>query len=221
MLVFLTVFLPVYCFVLWRWIPLGPRWFRWGWHTWALLGGAVLTGAVLAEFPLAKISSWLPLYMVGLAAYVEFLGNRDDYKHFNKVLALAAMAVFVVADWWEIPVFIYGGLGLGYQAWTGAWFDQIHRLYVLVTLVLFWKLGGFKLTRKTAMAVIVTTGLDFLVLLPGLPGPLNFWPTAARILCLGAFGLYVLPTFQPVTQNSYAGRGFNRVARGRNIDGKM
>ena len=201
-----TIFVPVWGFLLWKFNRLSSWWIFLAVQTilWNLTGWGFFILQILGlEIP--KVSSWIWLYTGAAAAYTAALAYRWGLNRFNKILAISAWGLFMAADWWEFPVFMYGGLGLFnglYSAWTGGWVDQIHHFYVLATLVLFLAVAEPKILKRTAAAaIIVGTVWPFLALLPGIP----LGPTLARIGPLAAVGFILWKSWFPRLQSETPG----------------
>jgi hypothetical protein len=170
-----------------------------------ILAASLFVLQQILDLSIVKVSSWLWLYADFLAAYTLGLTIRWGPRRFNKILAISIWGLFLAADWWEFPVFIYGGLGLFnglYSTWSGTWVDQIHRVYVLFSLILFVYVTEPQIRKRTvALALFVGTVWPFLALLPGIP----WGPTLARSGSLAAVGFILLKSMFPRLQSETGG----------------
>ncbi len=185
-LVVTTIFVPVWAFIVWKW-----DYFR-GWPTFLIAQGflAFLTiWAVIFPPDIPKVTSWIAHYSGALFLFNFILAYNWGLDRFNRILAVGAWAVFIVADWWEIPVFVYGFLGSFngiYSSWAGTWADQIHHVYVILSILLFISVARPQVSRRIlAGGGILGTTWSFVALIPGIPWGLSL----ARIGPLLAFGI--------------------------------
>ena len=185
-LVVTTVLVPVWAFLIWKW-----DYFR-GWPTFLIVQGflgflTIWSGILPPDIP--KVTSWIAHYSGALFLFNFILAYKWGLDRFNRILAVGAWSVFIVADWWEIPVFVYGFLGSFngiYSSWSGTWADQIHHIYVILSIFLFIGVARPQMARWILAGVgILGTTSSFLALLPGIPWGLSL----ARTGPLLAFGI--------------------------------
>ena len=210
-------FIPVWGYVAWTFKVNGRKW-------------VVSTEILLAIFALifflhplriSKISSWIPIYMLFLMLYVEMFTAKMG--NFAKGLAVSLWTIFVAADYWELPVFTYDFVGLVIPplrnhysnwllnfTWNQWYYSHIHRLYVIVSFVLFVWLAHFRFNRRNLGLLAIGTLVSFYVLYPYWRVP--YIDIIARAVTLAYFGVVVYLGLKTVNDNSL-GVGGNKVSK--------
>lgn len=135
---------------------------------WGAMGVFTVVGIIISTMSLRSLylSANLNLYCWATAAYL-FLYQRK-YRDLGPTLCVSLLSAFIIADYWEIPVFVYGYLG-SFAGRYAQYIQQgylIHHVYVLACCWLFQRLTGFHFNRKNASLILVALGLSFLFLSP-------------------------------------------------------
>ncbi|MCJ7459204.1 MAG: hypothetical protein MUP17_09455 [candidate division Zixibacteria bacterium] len=154
----------------------------------------IIIGAadIVASMDLPKIASFLWIYLLFGGLYAAMLLKRTGRLELSFCFPAAALMVFVAADLWELPVFVYGHLHIFnpvFQLWAGQWFDQIHRFYALGVLAALLILIKWKPTVKSCAFMFDAIIAPFIVLAVS---PFPFWPDLARISTLVLFGCAII-----------------------------
>lgn len=151
---------------------------------------AVLIGVSFLSMPweFPKVTSYLELYIGFMALYAALLMLRTRKICFNYLYPIAGLMVFVAADFWEWGYFIFGSLELfdpSFQLYSGQWFDQIHRIYVLLILAILLKFSGWKPNFDSIFCLVMSilVPLAFFIF-----APFPFWDIIVRVVSLGFIG---------------------------------
>lgn len=196
-----SIFAPLFCILimLMKW-PEFPRinracLFR------LLLASVFLSVLWAAPLELPKITSYLEIYVFFFGLFAWLLHKRQDWRRYENsfLFPTAGLMVFVAADIWEWPIFVYGNLGLFnpvFQASAGQWFDQIHRLYALAVFIALLIMVEWKANRRSLALLASAIIAPFLILAASGPS-FPFWPELARIITLMFFGLSIIQGVDP------------------------
>lgn len=134
-----------------------------------LFGGLELCLLILAvllpSLHLPKVTHSIALYLIAWMLLAGALHWRTHSQQLSFLFPVAGIIVFVAADFWELPVFVYGSLGNPvFAAWAGQWFDQIHRFYVLGVLGAMMKLTKWQATHWSVLLLILSVIAPFGIL---------------------------------------------------------
>lgn len=182
----LTILTPLYALMFWPLTFLKGKTMYYLTILLCLCFGVFFT---LQPLTMAKTPYYFNIYFFVLAWYI-FLFTNESYD-LNFSLCTALLTLFVAADFWEIPVFIYGRLDLfseyGYHLWVGGLLDHIHRFYVLAVFCLLLKIRELKFNWASVFYALLGLTFSFLFL-----SPLAYNPILARVTCLMLFGYAIL-----------------------------
>lgn len=190
-LVWFTIWLPVWASVLW-WVKLNGR-------KWCLMISLILlaTTVYLAWFPLRvpNVTFWLGYYTLFALVYIALLIPKYGFKQFNKVLAIAMLLLFVGSELWELPIFIYDFISkiFGFDLYSGGftvvWFaSHIRRIYTMASLILLVVLTKLHLQWKMMASLVfffAVLTMPILLLKNGM-----LFSTLPRLLSLWALGIW-------------------------------
>lgn len=116
--------------------------------------------STLFPIEIPKFPTYINIYAFFTLLYIITLTKKLNSKEPNKILAMSMLMVFIASDLWEIPVFVYGKLGLfnpAYAFYSGQWFDHIHRVYAVISMWVLIKIG--KLHRNKTVLFLCVLGL--------------------------------------------------------------
>jgi len=125
--------------------------------------GSVLT----LHFPLhiPKVTDYLGIYLFFAGLYILVFSNKIGIRLTHRLIPVAALTLFIVADFWEIPIFIYGLIGYGsYHKWLGSWPDHIHRIYVIFSVIVLLKIQKFQVKKRCWGFPVLALISSFLIL---------------------------------------------------------
>lgn len=186
--------IPVWAFLIWRFLPVSKRKWLIVVMFWLACLGFIF---YLDPVRIHGVTLFFPLYTSALTAYLVAFSRC--YDRFNRVLAVSLWILFVAADFWEIPVFVYDIVGLApYTNWASdpwnfnilQWmFSHVHRIYVLMVFVLFAILTSFRFNRRVVALLISGLFLNFVLLWPAFTGNFIIHVIAPRVSGLVFFGL--------------------------------
>lgn len=149
---------------------------------------------LVAPVELPKVSSYMEIYVLFFAFFASLLFHRTGQLEFSRLYPLAGLMVFVGADVWEWGIFIFGNLGIfnpAFQAQSGQWFDQIHRVYVLIVFYVLLRFSHWKPNRKSLGMMALTVAAPLIVLaLSELPG-FGSWAVIVRMITLFCLGFTI------------------------------
>lgn len=154
----------------------------------------IIIGAadIVASMDLPKITSFLWIYLLFGGLYAALLLKRTGRLELSFCFPAAALMVFVAADLWELPVFVYGHLHIFnpvFQLWAGQWFDQIHRFYALGVLAALLILIKWKPNWRSLAFMISAVIAPFEILAAS---PFLFWADYVRITTLILLGFGII-----------------------------
>ncbi|MHA1829066.1 MAG: hypothetical protein ACTSX6_10525 [Candidatus Heimdallarchaeaceae archaeon] len=153
-----------------------------------LLGVYLTTINKIGKYPTWILEIYIFFFMGLLAFFTLYFGHQK----FSKILATSLLIIFVGAEYWEIPIFLYSHFhifGHPYITMGGG----IHQIYVLTAFLLLCILNDLKFTKKTVLFLSAGVLFSF-VLTP----PITFLPTHissiiarfAALSCLGGAVFY-------------------------------
>lgn len=157
--------------------------------------GSVLT----LYFPLhiPKVTDYLGIYLFFAGLYILAFSNKIGIKLTHKVIPIAALTLFVAADFWEIPIFIYGLLNYSsYHKWLGSWPDHIHRVYVIFSVIVLWKIQKFQGKKRYWGFPVLALICSFLILYYYYLFPWGLAGFAVRILSFLLLGFFVFKSIK-------------------------
>lgn len=157
------------------------------WHLERLL---FIMAVLSLSIRIPKITNSLTLYLICSMIYALVLLRITARMELSFLFPVAGIMVFVAADFWELPVFVYGSLGNPlFQSWAGHWFDQIHRCYVLGLLAALMMLISWIPNKWSVGLLSLSVAAPFLILAFA---PFPFWAEITRIITLICFGGAIL-----------------------------
>ena len=112
------------------------------------------------------LSGSLWLYIMFIGVYLILYWRR--YKETGPALCCALLVAFIVADYWEIPVFVYGYLG-AFDGFFNRYIQHgylVHHAYVIACFYLFKKLTNFAFTKVNKTLFIGELALSFILVAP-------------------------------------------------------
>lgn len=187
---FLVGMLPVFGLLL-QYIPLnGKKWFY--------LATASILSLILGFYlptPYYSPSGNTEYYYVPKHLYIVygiFLGLvlcgfvlKYGYTFFGKLLGLSFLLTHVSTEYWEIPVFVYGHLGLFGKHYAGS----INQVYLIASFCLLIYFSKFIFNKKSIAILIAPVLTSFIVitLYPEVTYTGSIWLIARFVtyVCLG------------------------------------
>lgn len=151
--------IPLIAFVLIRLKFTGKTWNIPIWiayFTVALLLMIYPSGIVRSKF------AWL--YCLFVPMYYLSFGIKADFNKPFRLIGNALLMVFFVANYWEIPVYVYGFLGI--YPFT-QWFDllyQIQNVYMIATLWLLLKANDLGINSVGWFTLLTSLICSFCIL---------------------------------------------------------
>ena len=190
--VILSIFAPMLCILVYlvKWKPLLKI------EDKTLLFIIIQCSIIISAFALAplefpKISSYIEIYILFFAIFASLIYEITGELNFSEIYPIAGLMVFVAADVWEWGIFIFGSLGIfnpAFQAQSGQWFDQIHRIYALGVFLVLLKFTSWKPNRRSLSMLALTVAAPLVILaFSGFPG----WALAVRGITLFLLGITI------------------------------
>lgn len=201
-MVLCVTLLPIFSILFSRVRLNGEKWFNFFLLIFLLsLIATVIPGWSLTEFGVTK-----NLFLYVNFAFLNFGLISDKFKKMDssKVFACTLLIVFIMAEYWEIPIYIYGYLGTFnglYKCYVPfGWF--IHHIYVFAVFLLYRKMSNFKFT-KLNIAIFETGIVAGLILVaPQFRNLIPFFSVTVRItsfMCFTVFMYLGVQTFKPLS----------------------
>lgn len=161
-----------------------------GWE-WLLGTELLMVGALGLYILFGQVDQQLIIFYGCFAmAFLFLITMRLGHHQFNRALSTTMLLSYVLTEYWEIPIFMAGYLGvLGkeYLTWT-------NQLYLLVAIVLLFRVTRIELTSTVLLYFLIPVSLSALILL-NFPQPLHaggFWyvSRALTFVFLGSIILF-------------------------------
>lgn len=116
-----------------------------------------------------------------LIAFVWKYGFSD----FGKLLGLSLLLTHVVTEYWEIPIFVFGHLGLFGKYYAGS----INQIYLIVSFVLLTYFSKFSFNKKSVLTLLIPIIVSFVIVsqYPDIIYCSSIWiiPRVVTYVCLG------------------------------------
>ena len=93
--------------------------------------------------PFYPMKFLIPIYGLFLMATLTGFVWKHGFMEFNKFLGITFLLVYVATEYWQIPVFVFGYLGLFGKYFTGV----VNQAYLLVAFVLLVKFTNLRFTN--------------------------------------------------------------------------
>lgn len=151
----------------------------------SFMGGILVFYSIYGQTDMYLIRFYGIISMI----FLFLITIRIGPNNFNRALSITMLFSFVLTEYWEIPVFMAGFLGvldMKYSTW-------INQLYLLLALVLLFYEAGLKINPITSLYFLVPLSLSAIVFI-GFPLPINaggLW-YISRIITSVFLGLGVL-----------------------------
>ena len=149
------------------------------------MGGVLVFYSIYGQIDMYLIRFYGIISMIFLFLMTIRLGPNN----FNRALSITMLFSFVLTEYWEIPVFMAGFLGLldmEYSTW-------INQLYLLLALVLLFYEAGLKINPITVLYFLIPLSLSAIIIV-NFPLPIyagGFW-YMSRFITFVFLGLGVL-----------------------------
>ena len=111
---------------------------------------------------------------------------------FGELTSLCLLSLFVMAEYWEIPIYVYGYLGAFenmYVQYVPFWWF-IHHFYVIAVFVLFTRLSEFKFTTSNVFVLLFGSATGFFFMSP-LGSTICYRHVVTRLVSFVCFTIFV------------------------------
>jgi len=131
----------------------------------------------------------VPFYGVFFMVYLALMTFKLGHRNFNKAMSITLLLSYVLTEYWEIPIFVSGYLGLfdkEYATWT-------NQAYLLIVFGLLIKNSGIKFNLTNLMYFLIPLCLSAIVFInfPSFNYAGSMW-FLSRIICFVFLGTVFL-----------------------------
>ena len=195
----ITIFFPIFCILImiakWKKIEIrkAERLYM------AIQISLMILALAAVPLIIPKVTAALEFYIIFFAIYAAMILHKTKELKLSRIFPLAGLMIFVAADLWELPMFVYGQLGIfhsSYQFSVGQWFDHIHRFYALgIFAVLLW-LSKWK-PNRWSLGILAASAISPFIILAATTPSFPFWVAMVRIIPISLFGCGIILGLEP------------------------
>lgn len=165
-----------------------------GWE-WFAASELVILGLTLTNWFFGEKDRLLITFYGGfMAIFLLLITLKLGHHHFNQALSITLLLSYVLTEYWEIPVFFCGFLGLFGKTYHG----PVNQIYLLVTIILLLQVSKLKINTTNLLYFLTPLSMSGLVLLsyPAIQYAGSFW-YLSRGLCFMFLGSLFLMESKP------------------------
>lgn len=121
------------------------------------IGGSIYTYLQFGNADLVLIK----FYGIFIMVYLPLLTLKLGHEYFSQALSITFLLSYLLTEYWEIPTFVCGMLGIFEKTYHGF----VNQLYLVADTIILFKVSKLKLDHTNLLYFITPLALSTLVLI--------------------------------------------------------